>query len=513
MVIPTGKTSYVLLCEADTHSVLTLHTKNEEGAYSRRSCSSRPTIVAPNLLSHLYGQLAQTAAGLDWLQRCADLPQLIECLRRETQRMATSSADIDGAPEANATDPTAADALADGDQQAIEVKAAIWALCHTSTSRIGMQLLSALDARFVARIIELCKHCGVYSVRACAFHALGLLGSTKFGADLLYTMDWMCVRHDRDTHWPISQPEDWMAKQLLASVGVGGGGGVGGGVVGLRHGLDAVPPYNYAGMDDAMSVLRLSAEQPTEQLANNHTPTADAATATAVDLVDGPPLTLGATRSKTLPDGAVNRSGQSSSAAAAANVYKHTRSLSESKTMSTDRQPEPVNGSGHRTRFNSGTDSNTSGVSSCESVYGAAAARLSAMSELYAHAKALSPIPSSSNLLDSVGVGAAAGSAANGSGAARIRRVSLTGASFRENTLSPQDAQGYAALRRLRSEQRPVFSESAADDLAALIELNGSGGGCVSVSAAAASMLSASTSARALKVRSLDRQSGALMGG
>lgn len=51
---------YVLLLEADTHSILTLHTKNEDGAYSRRSCSSRPTVIPPNILPHLYGQLVQT---------------------------------------------------------------------------------------------------------------------------------------------------------------------------------------------------------------------------------------------------------------------------------------------------------------------------------------------------------------------------------------------------------------------------------------------------------------------
>lgn len=51
---------YVQLVEADTHSVLTLHTKNEDGTYCRRSCSSRPTVIPPNILPHLYGQLAQT---------------------------------------------------------------------------------------------------------------------------------------------------------------------------------------------------------------------------------------------------------------------------------------------------------------------------------------------------------------------------------------------------------------------------------------------------------------------
>lgn len=52
---------YVLLIEADTHAHLTLHTRSEDGTYSRRSCSAREVILTPpNILPHLYGQLVQT---------------------------------------------------------------------------------------------------------------------------------------------------------------------------------------------------------------------------------------------------------------------------------------------------------------------------------------------------------------------------------------------------------------------------------------------------------------------
>lgn len=52
---------YVLLVEADTHAHLTLHTRSEDGTYSRRACSSREVYIAPpNILPHLYGQLVQT---------------------------------------------------------------------------------------------------------------------------------------------------------------------------------------------------------------------------------------------------------------------------------------------------------------------------------------------------------------------------------------------------------------------------------------------------------------------
>lgn len=129
-----------------------------------------------------------------------------------------------------------------------------------------------------------------------------------------------------------------------------------------------------------------------------------------------------------------------------------------------------------RTRFNSSTDSNTSGVSSFESVFGIA------LSDIY---KALSPIPSSSNLM------------VIGKTNERFRRISLTGASFREYSLSPQDAQGYAKLRSIRRYQRPMFSESAADELADIIDNN------VSIS----NKLTIEQQPRRLKVRSLDRHS------
>lgn len=45
-------------------------------------------------------------------------------------------------------------------------------------------------------------------------------------------LDWCCVRHDRNTYWPICVPEDWLHKQLT------------------RHTLEEVPPYNYTGIDD-----------------------------------------------------------------------------------------------------------------------------------------------------------------------------------------------------------------------------------------------------------------------
>lgn len=155
-------------------------------------------------------------------------------------------------------------------------------------------------------------------------------------------------------------------------------------------------------------------------------------------------------------------------------TVKHKRSLSESKT--TDGISLAANHNVSRTRFNSGTDSNTSGVSSYESVFGIV------MGDL---CKTLSPIPSSSNLLEVKKPNE------------RFRRGSLTGAPSRDSTLSVQDAIGYATLRSIRRNQRPQLSESAADELAEIIDTNGR----------PSNRLSITQPPRRLKVRSLDRNS------
>ncbi|GBP13072.1 Rapamycin-insensitive companion of mTOR [Eumeta japonica] len=71
-----------LLVEADTHSSLTLHNRNEEGYYSRRNCNTRPIIIPPNIPAHLYGQLVQTTQGTTALRKFGDLPQLIDVVCR-----------------------------------------------------------------------------------------------------------------------------------------------------------------------------------------------------------------------------------------------------------------------------------------------------------------------------------------------------------------------------------------------------------------------------------------------
>lgn len=72
------------------------------------------------------------------------------------------------------------------EMEVLSLKAAIWALGHTSTSTDGIEYLSETAPQVYERFIFLVKHCEVYSVRAVALHALGLVATTKAGADILF---------------------------------------------------------------------------------------------------------------------------------------------------------------------------------------------------------------------------------------------------------------------------------------------------------------------------------------
>lgn len=114
---------YVLLVEAETHSCLTLHVRNEDGYYSRRNCNQRAQLVPPNIAPHLYGQMVQTTQGMTALRKYADLPQVLEVLTR---------------------------GKCNDDAECLELKAAIWALSHASTHSNGIDYFVEIGARWVS---------------------------------------------------------------------------------------------------------------------------------------------------------------------------------------------------------------------------------------------------------------------------------------------------------------------------------------------------------------------------
>ncbi|ALC49697.1 rictor [Drosophila busckii] len=457
---------YVLLLEADTHASLTLHVRNEDGHYSRRNCNQRAQTLPPNIPPHLYGQLVQTSQGFTALRDHGDLPHLLEVLTR---------------------------AKCHDDAECLELKAAIWALCHASTHSDSIDYFVELNARLYEKLILLVTKCEVYSVRATCYSGLGLIAGTQAGANLLFKLNWLSVRHDRNTMWPVHQPEDWMSGQFTP----------------MRHQYEEMPPYNYIGMDDHLygssygngslwNLLVCSGGQQAQDVntttTTTTTTTTDSVRTAGDELLQHVPVASRpqgvAAKSKTLPEGSNLRQG------------KHQRSLSESKTTDVISLHAGGNGHGgtlvlgsaphaqHRIRYNSCTDSNTSGVSSCESVTGrtAAAAAVAAGNLGDFQQFPLSPIQSMSNLLELPTL----------QPTKLLRRTSLLGTSFQSHALSPLSLKGYTQLRSLRAHSRPVFSESAAEiyDFMDIVDR----------SEMRPRKYSWSESSRRTKVRSLDRQ-------
>ncbi|XP_037816868.1 rapamycin-insensitive companion of mTOR isoform X1 [Lucilia sericata] len=500
---------YVLLVEADTHSSLTLHIRNEDGYYSRRNCNTRPIIIPPNIPAHLYGQMVQTTQGTTALRKFGDLTQLMDVVCR---------------------------GKCSDESECLELKAAIWAIAHASTHSNGIEFFLESGSRIYDKFVFLATKCEVYSIRATCYNSLGLIGSTNAGANVLFKLNWLSVRHDRNTIWPVHQPEDWMLGNYTP----------------VRHHYEDMPPYNYTGLEDQIDgsyytgsywnllLSSTSTNRDAVGAASASSEAQDANTTTdsiktsgeevSGDNISQPnklssPRTKlektysskqvgsasigvggtsvsgsvsasgsgnvipASTKSKTLPEGSYLRHG------------KHQRSLSESKTtdvislLSTTGAGGilPTSSSGfyhsHRTRYNSCTDSNTSGVSSCESVTGRAAP----MGELQQFP--LSPIPSMSNLLE-IPLGQSS----------LLRRTSLVGNSYLQNAISPVDIKGYAQLRSLRRHCRPVLSESAAElyDIVDRMEL-------LSFASFRPRKSSFGDSQRKMKVRSLDRQTSLRM--
>lgn len=72
------------------------------------------------------------------------------------------------------------------DTEILELKAAVWALGHISSSVYGAQW--ARQQGVTKALVNLTQKCPVYSVRATAFYALALTATNCEGADTLRTL-------------------------------------------------------------------------------------------------------------------------------------------------------------------------------------------------------------------------------------------------------------------------------------------------------------------------------------
>lgn len=67
----------------------------------------------------------------------------------------------------------------DSDEAIFELKTALWALGHFSTSSAGAKFLA--DRGIIKVIVGIAEKCAVYSVKATAFFVVSIIATTKEG--------------------------------------------------------------------------------------------------------------------------------------------------------------------------------------------------------------------------------------------------------------------------------------------------------------------------------------------
>ncbi|GBP15175.1 Rapamycin-insensitive companion of mTOR [Eumeta japonica] len=434
---------YVRLVDTEIHEALTLGGEQGEGRRGARR-SARPPL-------HLHGALAASVASRPMLTTV--LPQHYMILKQARCEM---------------------------EQEVMDLKASLWALGNTATCAAGLQLLMQLSGgnledSVLVLTIRLTKFCPVYSVRAAAFYVLGMIGSTFVGANLLYELGWLCVRHTRHDQFPIIQEENWPTTSessgslhhLITSPA-------------RRFGLRGydVEPSEHSDHTDHSTAESLhsdqtknSSKQMTIAVEHHHPPDRD-----TVDFKS--PFT---TKEVDKPD---KRKSHTLPTQSAYSSLHERAALSESRTVDTLRDYSSYEKTGllhigptaesrlmmgrinsldhtHEGRVRNTSESSTSGVSSCDSILGRYA--------IPDRVLTLSPIPSSSSLHGMKGT----------SQRPRLvdtqRRTSTSSFTAPDTASSPpsqKDMAGYATLKSLNRHRRPHLSESAATGSSEIDELS-----------------------------------------
>ena len=133
------------------------------GGYGRRSGdehSAKDVFVPP----HLYGQLAQTRAGLDLLLGEKSYWEMINRLR-----------DLESGAYFNCTHP--GETWTSLEETWLGIKAAIWGLSHVATSPLGSAELEKEGV--LALLVNIAESCPVLSIKGTAFYALGKLSNQQ----------------------------------------------------------------------------------------------------------------------------------------------------------------------------------------------------------------------------------------------------------------------------------------------------------------------------------------------
>ena len=147
---------------------------------------------------HLYGDLAKTRLGCDILKRKKIVVDLIQKARVERP----SSKDVYAVQE-----------------YLDMVRSSLWALGHIGATDYGFALITAIDNSFIEWCIVNVSQNSNFSLRGTFFHALGLIGRSKFGSKLLSYYNWE-VAPTRSTAVAIPRDTSALFKSIIMNAEV-----------------------------------------------------------------------------------------------------------------------------------------------------------------------------------------------------------------------------------------------------------------------------------------------------
>ncbi|XP_061180915.1 rapamycin-insensitive companion of mTOR-like [Saccostrea echinata] len=183
----TYNVRYIHIVEDLLNEALTTYEKTYEGSFTRRSSRKRSNKDA-YVPVHLYGQLTQHKEGFNLLQQQECIGEFFKCIKCLELH---------------------------SDEDVLKMKTALWAVGHIGTSTWGVNWLE--EERLLPEIIKLAEECGVFSIRGTAFYVLGLLTSTREGAEYLTQLGWESCWHTREDRWPVVEDRTELLTELQDS--------------------------------------------------------------------------------------------------------------------------------------------------------------------------------------------------------------------------------------------------------------------------------------------------------
>lgn len=159
---------YTQIVEGELHDALSQYQRGDDGRYRKRITGGKAKLKDVIVPPHLYGQLVQHSPGFTLLLKQENVRKLIEVILISNY---------------------------DTDKAIVELKSALWAMGHFATSSVGAKYLS--DHGVVKAVVTLAEKATVYSVKMTAFFVISLIATTKEGVDALNVTGWKSLKRNR----------------------------------------------------------------------------------------------------------------------------------------------------------------------------------------------------------------------------------------------------------------------------------------------------------------------------